>query len=141
MRALQDRRQVHHRIPRCLLRLRDAADASAAQDLNGAALQAWLDYEAEAQEHGVDPEIERDELAELVETSMVEMDAGEHRAGHAEDFRRWGRRGGLRTLALYGAPWFTLLALRRWEKIEAEALKAQREALEANAEAKREGRS
>lgn len=120
MRALQGRRQVHHRIPRCLLRLRDQADAHT--DLDGAALQAWLDYEAEAQEHGVDPDISREALAELVETSTVEMDAGAHRAGHAEDFRRWGRRGGLTTLARYGTPWFALLALRRWGKIEAEAL-------------------
>lgn len=129
--ALQGRRQVHHRIPRCLLRLRDAADASAAQDLDGAALQAWLDYEAEAQEQGVDPDISREALAELVETSTVEMDAGEHRAGHAEDFRRWGRRGGRRTLALYGPPWFSLLALRRWEKIEAAALAATLERIKA----------
>ena len=115
--------EVHHKIPRCLLRLRDEADAHT--DLDGAALQAWLDYEIEAQEHGVDPDIPREALAELVETSTVEMDACEHQDGHAEDFRRWGRRGGLRTLALYGAPWFTLLALRRWEKIDAEALEAK----------------
>ena len=61
--------QVHHRVPRCLLRLRDQADAHT--DLDGAALQAWLDYEAEAQEHGVDPDLSRDELAELIDGSTV----------------------------------------------------------------------
>ena len=44
-----------------------------------------------------------------------------HRAHHSGggDFARWGRRGGLRTLALYGHGWFILLAGRRWEKITA----------------------
>lgn len=131
MRALQrSSRQVHHQIPRCLLRLRDAADASG---LDGAGFQAWLDYEAEALEHGVDPDISRDELAELVDGSTVEMPADEHRTGHAEDFRRWGRRGGLRTLTLYGAPWFTLLALRRHGKVKAEALGEALEAMRGEA--------
>jgi hypothetical protein len=48
----------------------------------------------------------------------------EHGTGHAQagDFPRWGRRGGLRTLALYGPGWFALLARRRWEEITAEQL-------------------
>ena len=33
---------------------------------------------------------------------------------------RWGRLGGLETLALYGPGWFVLLARRRWEKITAQ---------------------
>jgi hypothetical protein len=42
--------------------------------------------------------------------------------GPATSFARWGRRGGLRTLTLYGCGWFALLAGRRWEKIAAEQL-------------------
>jgi hypothetical protein len=41
---------------------------------------------------------------------------------HADDFGRWGRRGGLATLRRYGTAWFSLLARRRWERITAEAL-------------------
>jgi hypothetical protein len=35
---------------------------------------------------------------------------------------RWGRRGGLRTLALYGRSYFSLLARLRWGRIQLEAL-------------------
>ena len=119
MRALQ-KVQVHHQVSCCLLRLRDAADAH--QVLDGAALQAWLDYECEALEHGVDPDITREDLAALVDDFAVAMPANEHRDRHAEDFRRWGRRGGLATLRLYGPAWFALLARRRWERVGADAL-------------------
>ncbi len=111
--------EVHHRVPRCLLRLRDRADTCG---LTGEAIELEMEFEHEARLHGVDPEIGREDLAAMVEASTVEIFAEEHRDGHAEDFRRWGRRGGLRTLALYGAPWFSLLALRRWEKVGPEAL-------------------
>ena len=112
--------EVHHGVPRCLLRLRDRADAY--HEIDGAGIQLWLDYECEALRSGVDPDVSRDELAEMVEAFTVGIPEAEHRAEHVEDFRRWGRRGGLRTLALYGTPWFSLLALRRWEKVGAEVL-------------------
>ena len=53
---------------------------------------------------------------------------GEHRRLHQEasDFVRWGRRGGRRTLALYGRPYFSLLARFRWGRIELEALTRHR---------------
>jgi hypothetical protein len=111
--------EVHHGIPRCLLRLRDRADAAG---FTGEGIELAMDYEHEAMRWGVDPDISREELAALVEDSTAEVPRQEHRAGHAEDFARWGRLGGLRTLALYGAPWYSLLALRRWEKVGAEAL-------------------
>ena len=111
--------EVHHEVPRCLLRLRDRADAAG---LTGEGIQRWLDFEHEAMRWGVDPDVSRDELAGMVEASTVEIPAEEHRAEHAGDFARWGRRGGLATLRLYGAPWFSLLALRRWKKVGAEAL-------------------
>ncbi len=112
--------EVHHGIPRCLLRLRDRADAHA--ELDGEGIQRWLDYECEALRWGVDPDVTRDELAAMIEASTVEMAREEHRAGHAEDFRRWGRMGGLETLRRYGRPWFAALARRRWGKIDAETL-------------------
>jgi hypothetical protein len=40
----------------------------------------------------------------------------------ASDFVRWGRRGGRRTLSLYGRPYFSLLARLRWGRIDVEAL-------------------
>lgn len=118
--AEQAKREVHHRVPRCLLRLRDRADAH--RDLEGEGVQKWLDYEVEALRWGLDPDISREELATLVEGSTVKIGRDEHREYHASDFARWGRRGGLATLRRYGTAWFSLLARRRWERITAEAL-------------------
>ena len=114
--------EVHHGVPRCLLRLRDLRDRADAAGLTGEGIELEMEFEHEARRWGVDPEVGREELAAMIGGSAVEIPAEEHRDGHAEDFRRWGRRGGLRTLALYGAPWFSLLALRRWEKVGPEAL-------------------
>ncbi len=111
--------EVHHRAPRCLLGLRDRADAA---EFTGEGIEFAMDYEHEAMRWGMDPDISREELAALVDASTVEIPAHDHRHTHAEDFRRWGRRGGLRTLALYGAPWFAALAARRWERITEEQL-------------------
>ena len=117
------RQEVHHPVPQCLLRLRDRADAH--PDLDGEGLQLWLDYELEAMRFGVDPDISREELAALVEGSTVVLPHEEHRAGHSEanDFVRWGRRGGLATLKRYGTSWFSLLARRRWERVSGAELK------------------
>ena len=113
--------EVHHGIPRCLLGLRDRADAHP-EPLSGGGIQLWLDYECEAMRHGVDPDASRDELCALIDGSTLGVPRVEHRTGHAEDFARWGRRGGLATLRLYGPGWFGMLARRRWQKITAEAL-------------------
>ena len=60
----------------------------------------------------------------LIENTTFEIATTEHRRLHQEegDFVRWGRRGGRRTLALYGRPYFSLLARVRWGRVEAEAL-------------------
>ena len=118
--AERTKREVHHRVPRCLLRLRDRADAHT--ELDGEGLQLWLDYEFEALRWNVDPDVSREELVALVEVSTEELSRNEHREIHAGDFARWGRRGGLATVRRYGTAWFSLLARRRWEKIGAEAL-------------------
>ena len=107
-------------MPRCLLRLRKRADAC--PELDGEGIQKWLDYEFEALRWGVDPDVSREELTSLVDGSTMELGRGEHREAHAEDFARWGRRGGLATVRRYGTAWFSLLARRRWEKISAETL-------------------
>lgn len=111
--------EIHHQLPRYVLRLRDRADAA---PLDGAGIEAWLEYEHEAMGYRVDPDVTRDELAALVEASTVEMAREDHRAGHASDFVRWGRRGGRETLRRYGRPWFGLLARKRWGKVGADAL-------------------
>jgi hypothetical protein len=68
------------------------------------------------------PVEEYEQLELLIEAFPVPSAA--HRSGHSRggDFVRWGCRGGLRTLALYGRGWFVLLAGRRWKKITAEQL-------------------
>ena len=113
--------EVHHCVPRSLLSFYDRFVTG---DLDGEGLQAWWNWEEEAFRYGVDPDLSRKELEALIEASVSLVPATTHRSGHsrAGDFSRWGRRGGLRTLALYGRGWFALLAMRRWRKITAEQL-------------------
>ena len=113
---------VHHRTPCCLLRLFDLAAEG---------LVDRSEFDAEAERWGVDPRVSREVLAAMVEGSTAEIPAAERRRLHedAGDFARWGRRGGLRTLALYGRPHFSLLARFRWGRVEVEALIGYREAL------------
>ena len=120
--------EVHHRIPRCLLGF---YERSVAGDLDGEGLQAWFDWEEEAFRYGVDPDVSREELELLIEASTSPVPAAVHRSAHSRcgDFSRWGRRGGLRTLSLYGRPYFALLARLRWGRVELEALVEYREAL------------
>lgn len=112
---------VHHRIPRCLLKVYDLGHGPGLEPED---LQAWFDWEEEAFRYGLDPDVSREELAALIEDSTVEITGDEHRAGHsaAGDFARWGRLGGLETLRRYGKPWFSLLGHRRWERVSAEVL-------------------
>ncbi len=112
--------EMHHGIPRCLLGLRDRAEAST--EIDGEGIQRWLDYEWEALRFGVDPDLGRDELAAMIEVSTVALSRGEHREAHDGDFFRRGRRGGKTTASRYGAAWMAPLARRRWERITAEAL-------------------
>ena len=84
--------EVHHEVPCCLLQLRDRAEAAG---LTGEGIELALPYEHEARRWGVDPEIGREELPAMIEGSTVEIPGDKHREAHAEDFARWGRRGGL----------------------------------------------
>jgi hypothetical protein len=117
------RSEIHHTIPQCLLRLREKAEDAA---LDGEGIELWLEYEHEAMRYGVDPEISRDELAALIDSSTVILERSAHRLEHVSDFVRWGRRGGRATLERYGRAWFGLLALRRWGKIPQASLELAR---------------
>ncbi|CAN5660769.1 hypothetical protein BH20ACT10_BH20ACT10_10910 [soil metagenome] len=60
---------THRAVPRCLLRLHDAAREPG---LDGRHIQAWLDFEHEAMRCGLPVEIDRAGLEALVETSEGE---------------------------------------------------------------------
>ena len=119
------RREVHHRVPRCLLKVYDRGHGPGLEPED---IAAWFDWEEEALRYEVDPDVSREELATLVDGSTVELEGKEHRAGHSQagDFVRWGRLGGFGTLRRYGRPWFSLLGRRRWERVGAEALNRYR---------------
>ena len=111
--------ELHHVVPRCLLRLHEEATSG---DLDGAGIQAWLEWEWEALRWGVPAEIERADLQRLVEASTVVLEREKHRLIHGSDWQRWGRRGGLVTLRRYGTNWYSALALKRWGRLDAEDL-------------------
>ena len=113
---------VHHGAARCLLSLYEAAAEG---------LLEWAEFDREAGRWGVDVRITREDLEAVIEGSTRELPAAEHRRLHqdAGDFARWGRRGGLKTLALYGRPYFALLARLRWGRVGVEALISYLEAL------------
>ena len=116
-----ERREIHHRTPRCLLKVYDQGHGTGLESKD---LQAWFEWEEEAFRYGVDPDASREELAALIEGSTVELAGEDHRASHsaAGDFVQWGRLGGLETLRRYGRPWFSLLGRKRWGRVSAEAL-------------------
>jgi hypothetical protein len=118
--AAESGADVHHDAPRCLLGLFDAAARGLAD---------WSEFDAEAERWGIEVRgLSREDLRALIEGSTREIPATELRRLHQEasDFVRWGRRGGQRTLALYGRPYFSLLARFRWGRVELEALTRHR---------------
>jgi hypothetical protein len=120
MMAAEDRVDVHHGAPRCLLGLFDAAAGGFAD---------WSEFDAEAERWSIEVRVlSREDLSALIEGSTREIPTPEHHRLHQEasDFVWWGRRGGLRTLALYGRPYFSLLAGFRWGRVELEALTRHR---------------
>ena len=115
--------EVHHAVPRCLLRLHDEAHAG---ELDGAGIEAWLEWEWEALRWRVPLEIDRADLERLIEHSTILLEREKHRLIHGSDWQRWGRRGGLQTLRRYGTSWYSLLALRRWGRVSEAELEAAR---------------
>ena len=78
-----------------------------------AGLADWSEFDAEIERWGVEVRgLSREELTTLIKCSTFEIPTTEHRRlpQEASDFVWWGRRGGLRTLVLYGRPYFSLLA-------------------------------
>ena len=126
--AVDGKTEVHHRIPRSLLSAHDRMTAPG--ELDGAALQAWFDFEEECHWRGVSPDLSRAELEAAIEVSVVEVTREEHRGEiHAAGWPRWERMGGLRVLELYGPAYFVALARRRWSRITVKDLENLRERL------------
>ena len=123
IRSVHPATEVHHLVPRCLLRLQERAECA---DLDGAGIEAWLEWEWEAGRWNVSVEIAREDLERLVEASTVELEREKHRLIHQSDWQRWGRRGGLSTVKKYGTQWMVALALKRWGRISPADLKAAR---------------
>jgi hypothetical protein len=114
--AAESGAEVRYGAPRCLLGLFDVAAAGLAD---------WSEFDAEAERWGVEVRgLSREDLRALIESSTREIPTTEHRRLHQDegDFVRWGRRGGQRTFALYGRPYFSLLARLRWGHIDLEVL-------------------
>ena len=103
--------EVHHEVPRYLLRLRDRADALG---FTGEAIELALEFENECVRYGVDVGIAREDLAALIDASTVLLPREEHRSLHESCFSRWGRRGGRETHRRYGRRYYALLAGVRW---------------------------
>ena len=118
--------EVHHCVPRCLLKLWDEANNGCFWDTEIS--EAWLEFTLECERWRVPVTVSRTELAELVKRSEVVLEREKHRLLHRNDFARWGARGGRTTLRRYGARWFYLLALRRWNRIGSAELDAARSA-------------
>ncbi len=112
---------IHHGAARCLPSLYEAATEGIVE---------WVEFDREAGRWGIDARITREDPEAVIEDSTRELPATEHRRLHqdAGDFARWGWRGGLKTLALYGRPYFALLARLRWGRVQIEALVSYREA-------------
>ena len=112
-----------HADPRRLLGLHERADGA---ELDGDGIQAWLEWEWEATRWRVPAEISRADLEELVERGWEALEEERYGPPHESDRQRWGRRGGLATVRLYGRSWMALLALRRWGRIDKTDLEAAR---------------
>ena len=122
-------KEVHHRVPRHLLSAYDRMVAH--PEVDGEGIELALGFLELAMRYGVEDAefITREELAERIESSCVELPREEHREAHAADWREWGSWGGRATLARFGRRYFHFLAYRRWNRITAEDLALVRERL------------
>ena len=122
-------KEVHHGVPRHLLRAYDRMAAHTEFDGEGIGLA--LEFEELAMRYGIGDtgSLTREGLADKVRSSCVVLSREEHREAHAADWRDWGSWGGRTTLARYGRTYFHHLARRRWGRITAEELASVRERL------------
>jgi hypothetical protein len=88
--------ELHHAAPRCLLRLREAADAGEEH--------LWVEFEHEARRWGVEVTISTEELERLVEASTVLIEREAHRILHESDWQRWGRLAGMQRTGCTAPP-------------------------------------
>lgn len=68
--------EIHHRVPRCLVRFWDAANEG--DEITGETIEAALSWEEEAMRWSVPVEISREDLAALVVASTVPIPVEEH---------------------------------------------------------------
>jgi hypothetical protein len=115
--------EVHHTVPRCLLRLWDEANGCIP---DAEFSRAWVDFEHEAERWRVPVEISREDLERLVERSTEILEREKHRLLHSSDFARWGARGGRETARRYGREHFSLLGRIRHGDVEARRVLAAR---------------
>ena len=115
--------EVHHAVPRCLLKLWDEANGCIP---DGGFSTAWLEFTVEAERWRVPVEIGRSDLARLIESSTEVLERERHRLIHASDWQRWGARGGREVVRRYGSAWMSALALKRWGRLSASDLDAMR---------------
>lgn len=110
--------EVHHQVPRYLLRLFDwKTDDPVYEE----------EFVREAALYSIEAGISREDIEDLIESSTVEIPREQHRGvEHAGDWSRWGARSGATTFERYGAGWFALLARRRWKRIRVEMLQEYR---------------
>jgi len=112
---------VHHGAPRCLLGRFDAA---------AGVLADWSVFDAEAERLSIEVRgLSREDVSRLIESSTYEIPTPEHRRLHHRKLATsCGGAGAeaLRTLALYGRPYFSLLARFRWGRATLEALTRHR---------------
>ena len=102
--AAEVRVDVHHDAPRWLLGLFDAAAGHLAK---------WSEFDAEVERLSIEVRgLSREDLSALIASSTCQIPTPEHRRLHQEasDFVPWSRPRRRRTLALYGRPYFSLLA-------------------------------
>jgi hypothetical protein len=92
--------EVHHAVPRCLLRLREKAEDAA---LDGEGIALWLEYEHEAMRYGVDPDVSRDELAAHIDASTVVLGARRTARSTSAISRAGGAGAGARPSSVTGA--------------------------------------
>ena len=86
-------------------------------DAAGGGFPDWSEFDKEAERLSIEVRgLSREDLSALIAGFTHEIPTTEHRTLHQEegDLVRWGRRGGKRTLTLYGRPYFSLFAHLRW---------------------------
>lgn len=118
---MAEKTERHHQIPQSLLKLYDicfwSEDAGnepyPVNDPRQALAEALNTFEMECRQYGIDHmNVSRGMLEQMIKESEIELSWKQHRQeAHAGDWSRWGRRGGLKVLEMYGRDHFRELAM------------------------------